>query len=39
LWPWIDPTTRPKTSGRDAAEPRGIPRRTLARLIDRLEKL
>jgi hypothetical protein len=39
LWPWIDPTTRPKTTGRDAAEPRGIPRRTLARLIDRLEKL
>ena len=39
LWPWIDPATRPKTSGRDAAEPRGIPRRTLARLIDRLEKL
>ena len=32
-------TTRPKTSVRDAAEQRGIPRRTLARLIDRLEKL
>jgi hypothetical protein len=39
LWPWIDPTTRPKTSGRDAAEQRGIPGRTLARLIDRLEQL
>jgi hypothetical protein len=39
LWPWIDPATRPKTSVRDAAEQRGIPRRTLARLIDRLEKL
>jgi len=42
LWPWIDPapqTTRPKTSVRDAAEQRGIPRRTLARLIDRLEQL
>ncbi len=41
LWPWIDPdleTTRPKTSGRDA-EQRGIPRRTLSRLIDRLEQL
>ena len=32
-------TTRPKTSVRDAAEQRGIPRRTLARLIDRLEQL
>jgi hypothetical protein len=39
LWPWIDPASRPTTSGRDAAERRGIPRRTLARLIDRLEKL
>ena len=39
LWPWIDPDTRPKTSVRDAAEQRGIPRRTLARLIDRLEQL
>jgi hypothetical protein len=41
LWPWIDPDqrpTRPNTSGRDA-EQRGIPRRTLARLIDQLEKL
>jgi hypothetical protein len=39
LWPWIDPSTRPETSARDASERRGIPRRTLARLIDRLEKL
>ena len=39
LWPWIDPDTRPETAGADAAERRGIPRRTLARLIDRLEKL
>ena len=42
LWPWIDPdlkTTRPETSARDTNQQRGIPRRTLARLIDRLEKL
>jgi hypothetical protein len=42
LWRWIDPdpkTTNPKTSARDTAGQRGIPRRTLARLIDRLEKL
>jgi hypothetical protein len=42
LWPWIDParrTTRPETSVRDTSQQRGIPRRTLARLIDRLEKL
>jgi hypothetical protein len=39
LWPWIDPATRPETSVRDAPGQRGIPRRTLARLIDRLEKL
>ena len=39
LWPWIDPSTRPEISPRDAAEQGGIPRRTLARLIDRLEKL
>jgi hypothetical protein len=41
LWPWIDPdpkTARPDTSAR-GAEQRGIPRRTLARLIDRLERL
>ncbi len=40
LWPWIDPSTRPEASVRDTAgQQRGIPRRTLARLIDRLEKL
>jgi hypothetical protein len=42
LWPWIEPgqkTAGPETSRRDGAERRGIPRRTLARLIDRLEKL
>ncbi len=39
LWPWIDPATRPETSARDTSQQRGIPRRTLARLIDRLEKL
>jgi hypothetical protein len=37
LWQWIDPRTRPQT--RDGPERRGIPRHTLARLIDRLEKL
>ncbi len=40
LWPWIDPETRPEISVRDTAgQQRGIPRHTLARLIDRLEKL
>ncbi len=39
LWPWIDPDTRPQTSPRGASERHGIPRRTLSRLIDRLEKL
>jgi hypothetical protein len=39
LWTWIDPRTRPETSARNATGERGIPRRTLARLIDRLEKL
>jgi hypothetical protein len=42
LWAWIDPdrnSTRPTTPARDAPERRGIPRRTLGRLIDRLEKL
>jgi hypothetical protein len=37
LWRWIDPATRPQT--REGHERRGIPRHTLARLIDRLEKL
>ena len=39
LWRWIDPHTRPATSVRGATSERGIPRRTLARLIDRLESL
>jgi hypothetical protein len=40
LWPWIDPSTRPEASVHDTAgQQRGIPRHTLARLIDRLEKL
>ena len=43
LWRWIDPATRPERSARDGSHPghegRGIPRHTLARLIDRLEKL
>jgi hypothetical protein len=39
LWAWIDPATRPKESPRGQAEKSGIPRRTLARLIDRLEIL
>jgi len=40
LWEWIDPATRPATANvRDHADRRGIPRHTLARLIDRLEKL
>ena len=38
LWPWIDPASRPQTPAKAGTE-RGIPRRTLARLIDRLEKL
>jgi hypothetical protein len=37
LWRWIDPATRPQT--RESQERRGIPQRTLARLIDRLERL
>jgi hypothetical protein len=39
LWTWIDPATRPKESPQGHAEQPGIPRRTLARLIDRLEIL
>jgi hypothetical protein len=42
LWAWIDPdpkTTRPKTPPRGAPEQPGIPRRTLSRLVDRLEQL
>ena len=47
LWPWIDPDPKaPKSQSRPGAsvadtagQQHGIPRRTLARLIDRLEKL
>jgi hypothetical protein len=39
LWEWVDPATRPATAPRGGTEQPGIPRRTLARLIDRLEKL
>jgi hypothetical protein len=42
LWAWIGPdpeTTRPTEQLRGQAKLPGIPRRTLARLIDRLEKL
>ena len=40
LWEWIDPGTRTAdTSVREHTERRGIPRHTLTRLIDRLEKL
>ena len=38
LWPWIDPLQARYTDRRTAQE-RGIPRRTLARLITRLEQL
>jgi hypothetical protein len=38
LWRWIDPGTRPEPGPRDDGR-HGIPPRTLARLIDRLEKL
>ena len=39
LWTWIDPATRPRGAGRGATTERGIPRRTLTRLVDRLERL
>jgi hypothetical protein len=39
LWPWIDPASRPGTPEPKASTEPGIPRRTLARLIDRLERL
>ncbi|MFY9930520.1 MAG: hypothetical protein WAK82_21215 [Streptosporangiaceae bacterium] len=41
LWTWIDPAARPEdTPSRDYGhDRRGIPPRTLARLLDRLEKL
>jgi hypothetical protein len=35
LWYWVDPARPPATTGRQS----GIPPRTLARLIDRLEQL
>ena len=38
LWPWIDPAAQPQNA-RDNREQRGIPRRTLSRLINRLEQL
>lgn len=42
LWRWIDPApriARPENPARQRLDGRGIPRHTLARLIDRLEKL
>jgi hypothetical protein len=39
LWQWIDPATRPPVTNRGATTERGIPRRTLTRLVDRLERL
>jgi len=39
LWAWIDPATRPTEPARGHSEQPGIPRHTLARLIDRLEQL
>ena len=39
LWQWIDPATRPPSASRGATTERGIPRHTLTRLVDRLERL
>ena len=39
LWRWIDPATRPENPTRQGQDGRGIPQHTLARLIDRLERL
>jgi hypothetical protein len=45
LWTWVDPAWQPPGPGREAGRgrgastERGIPRRTLTRLIDRLERL
>jgi hypothetical protein len=39
LWAWIGPATRPEGVNRGATNERGIPRRTLTRLVDRLERL
>ena len=38
LWPWIDPAQALSTDDRHRQR-QGIPRRTLARLITRLEQL
>ena len=39
LWPWVDPATRPPGISHNASNEQGIPRRTLTRLVDRLERL
>jgi hypothetical protein len=43
LWRWIDPATRPQgvraSTGAGTGNERGIPGRTLTRLVDRLERL
>jgi len=39
LWYWVDPARPPAASRPGARRPLGIPPRTLARLIDRLEQL
>ena len=39
LWPWIDPAQVLDTDDRQQRQRPGIPRRTLARLITRLEQL
>jgi hypothetical protein len=39
LWEWIGPVWRPPETAHNATNERGIPRRTLTRLVDRLERL
>jgi hypothetical protein len=39
LWAWVDPAARPQATGRGGGTEKGIPGRTLTRLIDRLERL
>ena len=39
LWAWIDPEGLPEAPASKAGTERGIPARTLARLVDRLERL